>query len=191
MTIHLSNICHSVQFNHNAVTHLLRTIINNTPYKGWSVSLQLCGLASIRQLNQLYRNKNQATDVLSFPFHLAQSPGVLPAPLTPQHCYLGDIYVSVPYVRKHCLSEWLAARSSTLPASSRVINKWLCSAEEISALEIRLRELYVHSICHLMGYDHETDEQYSKMLAVEDAILDKLPSDPPTTIKSIFKQQIQ
>jgi ssRNA-specific RNase YbeY (16S rRNA maturation enzyme) len=62
-------LCRKVKFNKTAVTTLLCDIINHTPYPSWSCSLQLGGLASIRQLNHVYRHKDRATDVLSFPFH--------------------------------------------------------------------------------------------------------------------------
>ncbi|RIA88423.1 hypothetical protein C1645_826344, partial [Glomus cerebriforme] len=51
-----------------------------------------------------------------------------------------------------------------------VIN-WCKEHEEV--VEKRLPVLYTHGICHLIGYDHENDEEYEKMNKKEQEILKK------------------
>ena len=45
------------------------------------------------------------------------------------------------------------------------------------------RRLLIHGLSHLLGYDHETDEQWRKMRAVERHWWRRLPSIPLVTIK--------
>jgi rRNA maturation RNase YbeY len=49
---------------------------------------------------------------------------------------LGDIYISVPYVKK-----------------------W-CKDHNVDIHE-RLPILYAHGICHLLGYDHQEEDDYA------------------------------
>ncbi len=46
------------------------------------------------------------------------------------------------------------------------------------ALEHELRVLLVHGICHLLGYDHEEDEEAEEMEALERDLLAELPPLP-------------
>ena len=48
-----------------------------------------------------------------------------------------------------------------------------CKKENIS-LEDRLIQLATHGLCHLAGYDHETEEDLARMSARESAILQKV-----------------
>ncbi|XXQ38991.1 Endoribonuclease YbeY [Plasmodiophora brassicae] len=63
----------------------------------------------------------------------------------PQLKALGDIIISVPYVIRQGFD-----------------------------VKHRLPVLFTHGVCHLLGYDHETDDDYDKMKAREDAILERL-----------------
>ncbi len=91
------------------------------------VSFTLCDDAYIRTLNKTHRNKDTATDVLSFPMLEADEPlsaeGESPV-------LLGDIVVS---------SERAAEQAKALDQSV---------GREILFLT-------VHSVLHLLGYDHE------------------------------------
>ncbi len=61
--------------------------------KNVEVSLNLVGEAKIKELNKKYRNKNQATDVLSFPLEESRlkKHDILP---------LGDIFICLPFAVK-------------------------------------------------------------------------------------------
>jgi probable rRNA maturation factor len=94
-----------------------------------SVSVALVSDAAVRRLNQRYRRKNTATDVLSFP--------ALPeaAPARPQgrrRRFLGDIVIARGVARRQ-------ARQ----------------AQHSEDTELRI--LALHGLLHLLGYDHHTD----------------------------------
>ena len=117
------------------------------------VDVLLTSDANIHQINREMRNVDRATDVLSFPEFELQ-PGELPAPedadpgtgLVP----LGDMVISMEHV---------AAQAKEYGHSNR---------RELSYL-------VVHSVLHLLGYDHlDEGPQKRQMRAREEAILEEL-----------------
>ncbi|XP_008300347.1 endoribonuclease YbeY [Stegastes partitus] len=100
----------------------------------------------IQQINNIYRKKNLPTDVLSFPFHEDLRPGKLPCPLYRDDLNLGDIFLGVEFVMKQC-------------------------QEESQDLHGALTVVTAHGICHLLGYRHETEEEWTEMLQRENYIL--------------------
>lgn len=92
------------------------------------VSVTFCDNEYIKALNKQHRNKDSATDVLSFPMYdFANEDEELPEyePVT-----LGDIVISIERAKEQ---------------AKEIGNTFL---EEISFL-------VVHSMLHLLGYDHE------------------------------------
>lgn len=119
------------------------------------VSLVLCDSEDIRALNREYRDKDQATDVLSFPmldlFPLESES--LNNDITDQaepntsETVLGDIVISV---------EKAAEQAEAYDHS----------------LEREMGFLMVHGLLHLLGYDHEiSDDVSSRMRQLEEEIL--------------------
>ena len=111
-----------------------RAIFNTLAYEGFErdveVSVTFTDNAKIKELNAQYRNKDCATDVLSFPmFDNFDDFDVLPAPIP-----LGDIVISLEraYLQGHHLFHSVY--------------------REVSFLT-------VHSVLHLLGYDHETSKE--------------------------------
>ncbi|CAB1447157.1 unnamed protein product [Pleuronectes platessa] len=100
----------------------------------------------IQQINHTYRKKNVPTDVLSFPFYEDLRPGKLPCPLHRDELNLGDIFLGVEFVMKQC-------------------------QEESLDLHDALTVVTAHGICHLLGYRHETEEEWTEMLQRESYIL--------------------
>ena len=95
------------------------------------VSVTLCDNEEIRELNQRFRNIDRATDVLSFP--LFDDDG-MDAHVEELDCMLGDVVLSLERAKEQ--------------------------AEEYGhSLEREIAFLTVHSILHLLGYDHETSEE--------------------------------
>ena len=95
------------------------------------VSVTLCDNQEIRELNQRFRNIDRATDVLSFP--LFDDDG-MDAHVEELDCMLGDVVLSLERAKEQ--------------------------AEEYGhSFEREIAFLTVHSILHLLGYDHETSEE--------------------------------
>lgn len=114
---------------------------------GHDVSIALVDDRLIQELNNQYRQKNAATNVLSFPFtdgadrlSLAQIPVK----------ELGDIVISLETAQREAIQ---------------------CN----QTFHQRLSWLLVHGMLHLQGYDHERSEDDEKiMLSREEELLDKL-----------------
>ena len=115
---------------------IIRQAVKNTlKYEGFEydaeVSVTLTDNAYIKKLNKEYRNKNSATDVLSFPLYDFYSEDT---DFTEEPVTLGDIVISIERAKKQ--------------------------AEEIGNSLIReIAFLTIHSTLHLLGYDHERGEE--------------------------------
>lgn len=97
-----------------------------------SVSLTYTDNAGIRELNREYRNKDSATDVLSFPMFDTNSEEIYALDGTAAE--LGDIVIS--------------------------LERALEQANEFGhSFDREVAFLSVHSILHLLGYDHEISEE--------------------------------
>ena len=117
--------------------HLIReAIVESLVYEGFENDVQLSVTFTdnegIRAINKSYRNIDSATDVLSFPlvdFEGGEEPPT-DEPLLP----LGDIVISLERAREQ--------------------------AEEFGhSYERELAFLTVHSMLHLLGYDHVNSEE--------------------------------
>ena len=109
------------------------------------VSLLLCDDAEIRELNREYRGHDSPTDVLSF----AQEEGpAMPLGWTDIDAphLLGDVVISVETARRQADD-----------------HGWTLQ-EEVEAL-------LAHGLFHLLGYDHETPEEWGRMRERETALL--------------------
>jgi probable rRNA maturation factor len=72
----------------------IKKVLKKTGRDGWDLSLLFCGDAFIRNLNAKYRNRDQATDVLSFP---------LGETLPGGRRLAGDIVISLESLRKNAI----------------------------------------------------------------------------------------
>ena len=111
-----------------------------------TVSILLVDDKRISELNSQYRNKNQPTNVLSFPFSEGtdQWPGSIPVK------ELGDIVISV----------------DTALRESIEYGQSFCD---------RISWLLIHGMLHLLGYDHEKSSRHAKvMFNKEKELLNKL-----------------
>ena len=111
------------------------------------VSVTFVDNEQIRELNAEYRNKDSATDVLSFPLG---EDGVYDTNMETGALLLGDIIISVP----------------------RAIEQ----AEMYGhSLRREIGFLTVHSMLHLLGYDHENEGiEAVRMREKEEQVLNKL-----------------
>ena len=109
-----------------------------------SISVTFVDKAEIRELNRLYRQKDAMTDVLSVPQY--ESKDVLP-PAGP--LLLGDVVICT--------------------------EQALLQAEEFGhSPERELVYLFVHSLLHLIGCDHEEPDRKRTMREKEERIMSRL-----------------
>jgi probable rRNA maturation factor len=121
--------------------------------KNSEVSLLLTSDREIQYLNKVYRDKDTPTDVLSF----SMSEGLDSFTDNDEidDYLLGDIVISIE----------TAQRNAELA--------------EISLMQ-EINILIIHGLLHLLGYDHNSDEEFDKMKNEEDRILkitDKILKD--------------
>jgi probable rRNA maturation factor len=116
--------------------------------KAYDVSILLTDDKEMRHFNKMYRDKDKSTNVLSFP---QQEPFFFKKkkedPYGP--ILLGDILVAY----------------ETVEEESNLQKKELTD---------HLTHLVVHATLHLLGYDHETEEEAVTMESLEVQILKKL-----------------
>lgn len=113
------------------------------------VVIRLVDRDEARQFNLQYRQKDYATNVLSFP---AEVPDGIPADVAGS--VLGDLLICAPVV----------ADEADLQGK-QVLDHWA--------------HLTVHGVLHLLGHDHEHESEAARMEALEIEILNDLGiSDP-------------
>ena len=112
-------------------TVIRRAILATLDYEGFvydaEVSVTLCDNEYIRKLNRAYRGKDSHTDVLSFPLY---EDGDFDISECIGGTMLGDVVISIERAKEQ---------------ASEIGNSFL---QEVAFLT-------VHSILHLLGYDHE------------------------------------
>ena len=138
--------------------HLRRCILEALKFQGVDVPCEINVMITdnqgIRAINAASRNIDQATDVLSFPMFELE-PGVPPE---------GE--------------EYLDPATSTCPLGDMCISleRATAQAQEFGhSLERELCYLTVHSVLHLLGYDHlDEGPMKAQMREREEAILGEL-----------------
>ena len=112
------------------------------------VSVSFVSNAEIRRLNKSFRNKDSVTDVLSFP--LTSEDGTIEIDAENGYVMLGDVVISIE----------TAVKQANLYGHS---------------LSREVGFLTVHSMLHLLGYDHETSPLDERIMREkEEAVLEKL-----------------
>lgn len=115
--------------------------------KSAEVSVSFVDNNEIRRLNRLYRDKDKSTDVLSFP--LGEN-GVYDVNNETGAVLLGDVVISI----------------ETAIKQAKMYNH---------SLEREVGFLTVHSMLHLLGYDHETSPlEAERMHEKEEMVLERL-----------------
>jgi probable rRNA maturation factor len=112
------------------------------------LSVLLCDLDTIQELNRTYRGKDEPTDVLSFSQREGHGPAGNGPPgndlLRPES--LGDIVACLPIVEDQA-------------------HRFGCSPDQ------ELRRVLTHGVLHLIGMNHETNQPEEGMLALQERIL--------------------
>lgn len=116
-------------------------------YPDFDLNILLTTNQTIRKFNKKFRNKNKATDILSFPFHPGSKPDKKIKVLSEEEKNLGDIIISLEHAQKDALQKW------------------------DRTFDHHLTALLAHGVSHLIGHDHHTDEEYEAMLKLEKRLL--------------------
>lgn len=120
------------------------TILN---YNDFDLGILFTTNATIQKYNRDFRNKNKPTDILSFPHHTQLKAGKRIKVVYEDDKNLGDLIIALAYTKKDAETRWN------------------------QTLEQRLPILLAHGIAHLLGHDHETDDDYKKMATLERKLL--------------------
>lgn len=107
----------------------------------WDLSMLLCDDATMRDLNSRYRNKDEATDVLSFELGETISDEDVG-----DRWVAGDVVISLETLAKN-------AAYFSVP------------------IDEELRRLALHGILHLSGMDHEDNDPGRPMLLLQERLL--------------------
>lgn len=104
-----------------------------------SISMTLCGRTKIRSLNREYRQKDYATDVLSFPVYENLRPDKKPGAKNLPEMELGDLVICKEIAKSQ-------AREFGITYEQEIIH------------------LAVHGFLHLLGFDHEISVKEEKIM---------------------------
>lgn len=124
----------------------LQTLYEEGYHDRFEVSVTYVDNERIREINRVHRANDRETDVLSFP--MLDDEGF---PLNPDTdcCMLGDIVIS--------------------------LEKAAAQAKEYGhGFARELAFLTVHSMLHLLGYDHMSEEEETEMFGKQEMILNSL-----------------
>ncbi len=119
----------------------------------YELSILACNDARISVLNAEFREKEKPTNVLSWPCYDLSPDKAGAVPITPPDPEFGDPFVNIGDIAisyETCIAEAKAA--------------------DISPLN-HVTHLLTHGILHLLGYDHETDEDAQLMENLEIKLL--------------------
>lgn len=135
-----------------------QVLLNEGVSGDWELGIRITDDAELHELNRTYRGVDAPTDVLSFGDDDAESEFVTPEELDGGPQYLGDLALSY---------ERVIAQAAEYGHSTR---RELCY-------------LVAHGTLHLLGYDHETEEERQEMRVREEAALEALgltrEAEPP------------
>ncbi len=125
----------------------LCVLAENLDQERVEISVTFVGEEEIRDLNKLFRNIDHITDVLSFPQY--------------------DNMEELPEQGIICLGDVVICSEQAL-----------IQADELGhSPEREILYLFVHSMFHLMGYDHMDNEEKTDMREKEEAIMTKLGAE--------------
>jgi len=127
--------------------------------KNWELSLVFCNDTLIRELNARYRDKDEATDVLSF----SQDADISQSETGPDgRIIAGDIIISTDTVSRNADSAGIT-------------------------LQTELKRLIVHGILHLSGLDHHEEDE-SMLIQQEEILKTILESKAPEAFMNQSKE---
>ncbi len=111
-------------------------------YPTFDVGIWFTTNRTMKILNKKYRHKNTATDILSFAYHAHHDPTQRICAHIPEDKNLGDLIISAELVNK-------------------------AAQEQEVSFQMHLKTILLHGLCHLLGHDHNTQQDFKRMQALE------------------------
>jgi len=111
---------------------------------GGNLTIRIVDEQEAQRFNRDYRNKDYATNVLSFPADLPEG-----LPVEIRQSQLGDLLLCAPVVIREANAQ-------------------------IGAENDHWAHLTIHGVLHLLGYDHQQPDEACIMESLETAMLEKL-----------------
>lgn len=137
---------------HNAVLATLKA----HDAEACEVSVLLTDDADIKHLNRDYRGVDAPTDVLAFAMREGEDGNVNPN-------VLGDLVISLETAsRQLTTGDQFSATRSSLETEKQETT--------YDTLEIEVALLAIHGVLHLLGYDHQTQEEATVMFEKQNTI---------------------
>ncbi|MBO5477063.1 MAG: rRNA maturation RNase YbeY [Clostridia bacterium] len=124
----------------------------NIDVENVSISISAVDKETIHKINKEYRNVDRPTDVLSFPIFEREeinSMATLDNNKKVKEMELGDIIICIDVLQEHAV-------------------------EYQTGILREMLYMITHGVCHLLGYDHEIEEEKREMRALEEKILNKI-----------------
>ncbi|MCK9286210.1 MAG: rRNA maturation RNase YbeY [Sphaerochaetaceae bacterium] len=146
------------QIENNVIRNAL-SVLDHLGVHDAELSCSFVSDNTIRQLNKEYRDKDEATDVLSFPQEekiagQANWPAILIEGEQPVPRILGDLVISMESVKRNCVTFDVQ-----------------CDEE--------VDRLIIHGILHLLGQDHSTNDADEPMLLFQESLLRTIREESP------------
>ncbi len=101
----------------------------------------------IKEINKEYRNIDNSTDVLSFPIFTKEELDDIKKTDMKDEISIGDIVLCMDVIERH------AEKYGT-------------------GFDREMLYMIVHGICHLLGYDHEKEDEKKEMRKLEELVLE-------------------
>jgi probable rRNA maturation factor len=120
--------------------------------KTLSLSLIFVSDAKIKKYNSKFRNKNSATNVLSFPIEDFSKSGL--TKFKGEFIYLGEVIFAFETIKME-------------------------SDEQDKKFQDHLLHLFIHSMLHLLGYEHDAKKERKEMEKLEIKVLKKFGIENP------------
>src|SRR5438477_12116114 len=131
--VHITNEELVTEFSMQQFEHDAQRIMDLMGYADFDLGILLTDNQAIQNFNRDFRQKDVPTDILSFPFHPDLKGGETVVAEIEDDKNLGDLIISLEFIKATCKEE------------NKTINE-------------HLQTLLCHGICHLLGYDHYTQE---------------------------------
>lgn len=137
----------TLQWQNLIIPAVLQTLLQTKWPQSAEINILLTDDSRLKQLNNRFRGQNKATNVISFPsLEPEERAQYLEGKSTQQPIVLGDIALAYETIEKESISQ-------KKPFNDHLLH------------------LVVHGVLHLLGFDHEKDEDAAIMESLEIKIL--------------------